>query len=372
MIVFVHLLNDRSGSPRVLASAISALTDSRGESQLFVGRDGSGILDETKIPTTRYWYRRMPHRILTLITFFASQVSLLFSLFRSRNIEKDAIIYVNTLLPFGAAIYGRVTGRRVIYHLHEISISPRIFQAFLKGMVRLTANKLIYVSKHHKELLPIGTLDATVVYNSLDNSIFEQAREHRYEHRREGIFNVLMLASLRDYKGIPEFIAIARRLSHQRMIRFDLVVNDDTDAIDRYFHTTPLPPNLRVHPRTVNPGAFYVQSSLVLNLSRPDQWVETFGLTLLEALAFGIPVIAPPVGGPVEFIDDGVEGYLVDSRDSNRLDELVLALAEDAEQCLRLSTAGRCRASKFSPANFAANLRREVCSPSSANNSKNE
>ena len=204
MIVFVHLLNDRSGSPRVLASAITALTDSRNDSQLFVGSGGSGILDGTKISTTRYWYQRTPHRILTLITFFASQVDLMISLFRSKYIGKDAVIYVNTLLPFGAAIYGRITGRRVIYHLHELSISPRIFQAFLKSMARLTASKLIYVSEHHKRFLPIGKLDSAVVYNSLDDSIFEQAREHRYEHLREGVFNVLMLASLRDYKGIPE------------------------------------------------------------------------------------------------------------------------------------------------------------------------
>ena len=144
------------------------------------------------------------------------------------------------------------------------------------------------------------------------------------------------------------------------MVRFDLVVNDSTDAIDRYFHSTDLPSNLRIHPRTANPGAFYARSSLVMNLSRPDQWVETFGLTLLEAMAFGVPVIAPPVGGPVEFIEDGVEGFLVDSRDSNRLDELVALLAEDEAQCLRLSAAGRGRASEFSPESFATNLRREV------------
>jgi glycosyltransferase involved in cell wall biosynthesis len=360
MIVFVHLLNDRSGSPRVLASTILALTDSQTESQLFIGSGGSGILDETKIRTTRYWYRRTPYRILTLATFFASQISLLYSLFRAKNIDKDAVIYVNTLLPFGAALFGWMTGRIVIYHLHELSISPRLFQNFLKSIARLTAKKLIYVSNYHKAHLVIQGIHSRVVYNSIDESIFEQAKKHHYEYRRGGLFNVLMLASLRDYKGVPEFVALAARLSKRDDISFDLVVNDDKDAIHRYFRSTTLSSNLRVHPKTNNPGTFYTQSSLVLNLSRTDQWVETFGLTLLEAMVFGIPVIAPPIGGPVEFIEDGIQGYLVDSRDSNRLDELILLLAKDPELCESLSKAGRCRAKKFSPENFAVTLRKEV------------
>ena len=360
MIVFVHLLNDRSGSPRVLASTILALTDSQNELQLFIGSGGSGILDDSKVRTTRYWYRRTPYRILTLVTFFISQISLLFSLFRAKDIAKDALIYVNTLLPFGAALFGWITGRHVIYHLHEISISPRLLQNFLKSIARLTAKKLIYVSNYHKAHLPIQGIDSCVICNSIDNSILEQARKHHYEYRRGGLFNVLMLASLRDYKGVPEFVALASRLSIRNDMKFHLVVNDDNDAIHRYFRSTTLPSNLRVHPKTSNPGSFYTQSSLVLNLSPPDQCIETFGLTLLEAMAFGIPVIAPPIGGPVEFIDDGVEGYLVDSRNHERLDELILLLAEDGELCERLSSAGRCRAKKFSPANFAATLRKEV------------
>ena len=124
MIVFVHLLNDRSGSPRVLSSVVTALGRGGDRLRLFVGSDGSGCLDEAGIETTRYWYRRMPYRLLTLITYMGSQLSLLTLLFRSRDIDRKALIYVNTLLPFGAALYGWMTRRPVIYHLHEVSVSP--------------------------------------------------------------------------------------------------------------------------------------------------------------------------------------------------------------------------------------------------------
>jgi glycosyltransferase involved in cell wall biosynthesis len=40
---------------------------------------------------------------------------------------------------------------------------------------------------------------------------------------------------------------------------------------------------------------------------------EEFGLSLLEALAAGLPVVAPDRGGPPTFVEDGTTGFLVDT-----------------------------------------------------------
>ncbi|WP_291992940.1 glycosyltransferase family 4 protein [Candidatus Accumulibacter sp. ACC003] len=360
MIVFVHLLNDRSGSPRVLSSVVTALGRGGDRLRLFVGSDGSGCLDEAGIETTRYWYRRMPYRLLTLITYMGSQLSLLTLLFRSRDIDRKALIYVNTLLPFGAALYGWMTRRPVIYHLHEVSVSPAPLRWFLTAMARLAACRLIYVSDFHRGCLPIPGVRAITVYNALDEPFLTRARVSRYEARRGGLFNVLMLASLRDYKGVPELLKLAKRLVKRKDIQFDLVVNDDAVAVQRYFAARALPANLTIHPRTDDPATYYARACLVMNLSRPDQWVETFGLTLLEAMAFGIPVIAPPVGGPLELVTEGREGFLIDCRCGEELAEKVRLLADDQPLCVRLSTAARAKASQFSPQAFGQALREAV------------
>jgi len=54
----------------------------------------------------------------------------------------------------------------------------------------------------------------------------------------------------------------------------------------------------------VAPGGIYVCGSLK----------EEFGLALIEALAAGLVVVAPDGGGPATYIDDGVTGFLVDTR----------------------------------------------------------
>ena len=110
MIVFCHLLNDRSGSPTVLRATMDALRNCE-EGMLFVGSQGSGVLDGAEVPTRRYWYHRSRYRLVTLFTFFASQLMLYRALSRARDIPSEAIIFVNTLLPIGAMLWGRRTGR---------------------------------------------------------------------------------------------------------------------------------------------------------------------------------------------------------------------------------------------------------------------
>lgn len=43
----------------------------------------------------------------------------------------------------------------------------------------------------------------------------------------------------------------------------------------------------------------------------PSRWVEPFGVTITEAMARGVPVIASNRGGPLEIISDGQSGLLV-------------------------------------------------------------
>ncbi|MBA3815912.1 MAG: N-acetyl-alpha-D-glucosaminyl L-malate synthase BshA [Parachlamydiaceae bacterium] len=78
---------------------------------------------------------------------------------------------------------------------------------------------------------------------------------------------------------------------------------------------------------------------------------ESFGLAALEALAYGVPVIASRVGGLPEVIDEGKTGYLVDMGDTKKMAERALHLLKDNVLYDSFSReARRQAASKFSPA----------------------
>lgn len=70
---------------------------------------------------------------------------------------------------------------------------------------------------------------------------------------------------------------------------------------------------------------------------------ETFGQTLQEAAASGLPVVAPAAGGPLDLVEDGVTGLLFAADDARGLRAAVAALAADAGARARTGEAGRRR-----------------------------
>jgi phosphatidylinositol alpha 1,6-mannosyltransferase len=68
---------------------------------------------------------------------------------------------------------------------------------------------------------------------------------------------------------------------------------------------------------------------------------ETFGQTLQEAMASGVPVVAPARGGPLDLVAPGLNGMLYGPEDDAGLRNAVAALAADGEQRRWMGTAAR-------------------------------
>ncbi len=78
----------------------------------------------------------------------------------------------------------------------------------------------------------------------------------------------------------------------------------------------------------------------------PSQ-TEGISLTLLEAMARGLPVVATRVGGTPEVVEAGVTGMLVPARDPEALAQAILALLADRERGRQMGRAGRTRVENY-------------------------
>ena len=83
--------------------------------------------------------------------------------------------------------------------------------------------------------------------------------------------------------------------------------------------------------------------SLVMNMYQnydallfPSRWQEPIGGTILEAMARGLPVVASRHGGPLDIVQDGVNGLLVSGDEPSELAKAVHWLFRDQDLAHRL------------------------------------
>jgi len=98
---------------------------------------------------------------------------------------------------------------------------------------------------------------------------------------------------------------------------------------------------------------FYRNAHILINPSLS----ESFGMSLVEAMASEIPVVATRVGGMVNVVGNGETGLLVESDDKDDLARAIMRLIEDPALMLRMGKSGRQRVlDKFSWEQVSASL----------------
>lgn len=89
----------------------------------------------------------------------------------------------------------------------------------------------------------------------------------------------------------------------------------------------------------------------------PSRCLENASMSVLEAMAAGVAVIASDIGGTSELVADDVSALLVAPGDTQGLSEAMSRLARDPELAARLGAAARSRAEReFAPASHVAGL----------------
>lgn len=126
--------------------------------------------------------------------------------------------------------------------------------------------------------------------------------------------NLVILAGLRD--------RVKAGAAEKREVLTDLL-----DAIDRhrlYGHVA-YPPQ---HGRA-DVDALYALAADSGGVFANPAKVEPYGLTLIEAATFGLPVVATRVGGPIDILDQLDHGILVDPEDATDIGQAIERLLGD-------------------------------------------
>lgn len=159
-------------------------------------------------------------------------------------------------------------------------------------------------------------------------------------------WHVVHVARLNTVKDQTTLLHAARLvLGHQPAFRLDIVGDgEQREELERLSAELGLGSAVRFHgyQADVQPFLAGVDAFVLSSVS------EGIALTLLEAMAAALPVVATDVGGNREVVIPGETGYLVPARDPEALARALITLLSDPARATSFGAAGRARvASEF-------------------------
>lgn len=173
-----------------------------------------------------------------------------------------------------------------------------------------TDMRLVSISNYQRRPLPFANWVATV-YHGLPR--------HLYRFHPEPGEYLAFLGRISPEKRVDRAIEIAVRCD------LPLRIAAKVDKVDEAYYHEQIKPLLK-HPLVTYLGEIGEQEKDdflggAMALLFPIDWPEPFGLVMVEALAYGTPVIAFRNGSVPEVLEDGKTGFIV-----NSVDEAVAAV----------------------------------------------
>ncbi|MBE7557461.1 glycosyltransferase [bacterium] len=188
-----------------------------------------------------------------------------------------------------------------------------------------------------------------VVHNGLASAPYQRDAAARQQLRREWsvpehTFLFGMIAQLRRHKDHATLLSALAKVPEARMV---LVGSGETEGEVRAMVA-----RLRLEGRVTLAG---YRRDVARVLSALDAFVlsseiEGLPVSIMEAMAAGLPVVATRIGGVPELVRDGETGLLTSLGDADGLAAAMRRLTGDPALCARLGEAGAARIRRdFSP-----------------------
>lgn len=280
------------------------------------------------------------------------------------------VIHVHWPVPHGLfGAVGRVaSGDRSALVASYYSVELRWIERRLPSLVPL----LRWTIASADEVTAISTATAREVRRYVDRPVriipfatglsVEAPAVARRGNSPAGAAEILFVGRLVERKGVEVLVRALAHLRRRREARLTIVGEGEWE------------PRIRAAARAAGVASAVTftgridESALVEAYERASVFAlpavrdakgdtEGLGVVLLEALSFGVPVVASDAGGIPDIIVDGETGWLVPPRDAGALARALEEALDDPEEALRRVADGRERAERrFSPEGIVASL----------------
>ena len=243
-------------------------------------------------------------------------------------------------------------GRRMLHTLHNIPEKEL-------GSVKKLLMRVLYHSGHavpvaisrmNRDLtasfydLPADRVE--MVVNPVDTSLYTDKQSKPWSERAWDFLHIARFSEAKNHRGLVDAVAalVAKDKGRFGGVRIALVGAGPLEPeIRERVSCLGLDKNIEfLGLRDDVPELLHNSRCFIL----PSIY-EGLPMSILEAMAAALPVLATAVGGVPDIVEDGVTGVLVKPGDSNALAEAMGELLESPEHMQSLATAGKAVASQY-------------------------
>ena len=280
--------------------------------------------------------------------------------------KRLAIDIIHTHNPgpqFYGAIVGCLTGLPVIHTKHGRNYPTDKKKVWLNRFSSFLTDKIVAVSQNAADVClkveKIPSTKVSVILNGIDiNSFFPAGNG---PEKARGVVRIGIVARLSAEKDHQTLLKACKQLAtHTTGFHLDIIGDGPLrDTLEK---------TIRTHRLNTYVSFSGMRHDVPELLRQLDMFVlssttEGISLTLLEAMATGLPVVATSVGGNPEVVIDGETGYLVPPQNPEEMAEKLLLLIKDESLRRRMGENGRERViAQFSIKGVARKYKELYCS----------
>ncbi len=261
-----------------------------------------------------------------------------------------------------ATCLNRMNGRPNISTCHGFfkpRLSRRMFPCWGKRVIAISEAVYEHLTKDFK----IAPSKVDLIKNGIDIANFPILTEKEKQARKKSfgldVYPVIgIIARLSDVKGHHVLIASMKKIIDHYPKAKLLIIGEGKEEqnLKQQVAALKLQDHVQFYP-VVNKTAELLSLFDIFVLPSLQ---EGLGLSVLEAQAAGLPVVASKIGGLVNLIEDGETGLLVPPDNSYLLAEAVMLLARNKERALEMGQQARRFVQKEYSASSMVNATQEL------------
>lgn len=347
-IVFLHSSSELYGSDRSLLNLVKNLDKDKFNITVILPEDGPLVdkinsFDNVEVIINELAVLRRKNLSLSGMSKYFIElmrsIKFINNLIKEKSID---IVYTNTSVIFVGGISAKICKVKSVWHIREI-IKSKYERFLVSKIVNIFSDYIIANSKATAEAISKNKDKVKVVYNAIDiekNSGLEDIDEVYKEVaativKSNNKIKIGMAGRINRWKGQKLFVDMAKLVSEENdnvefLIAGDVYKGEDyiLDDLKGYILESGVKDKIGLLGQVDNMSNFYKKLDIFV---LPSIQPEPFGLVVIEAMNNKLPVVATNHGGPVEIIDNNIDGFLVDYKDAREMAQVVNKLIKDKE-----------------------------------------